>query len=69
MHPYHRHWVEAASGQFHAPGVLPTKNSPEHPVDRRLGGSMTRAERCNEEKIFCSNQKSDLTSSVVELAV
>lgn len=56
--------VEAASGQFHAPGLLPTKNSPEHPVDRRLGGSMTRSERCKEVKIFCPNQKSNLDSSV-----
>jgi hypothetical protein len=39
------------SGQIHAPIALaPGKDSPLHPLDRRLGGPKSRGGGCGEEK-------------------
>jgi hypothetical protein len=39
-----------ASGQLHAPVVLPSEKIPRYPLDRRLGGRQSRSERCGEKK-------------------
>jgi hypothetical protein len=50
-----RHWLEV-SGQLHAPAaLLPGKEPPHYPLDRRLGGPQSRSGRRGEEKILDPN--------------
>jgi hypothetical protein len=38
------------SGQLHAPTTLPQRNSPQYPLDRRLGGPQNQSGQHGEEK-------------------
>jgi len=42
-------------GQLQAPPALPTGKSPQHPLDKRLGGPQSRSGRGGEDKILRFN--------------